>query len=102
MLHGSFFCFLLFCFISAYVNLMRVTFGENKVFILNVNSSMELSEVHNKEVLILNWLPVYGLRLSLAICASEKLIVSGRQFSNEIPRRLAGCSQKLLKINILT
>ena len=63
---------------------------------------MELSEVHNKEVLILNWLPVYGLRLSLAICASEKLIVSGRQFSNEIPRRQAGCSQILLKINILT
>ena len=29
------------------------------VFIMNVNSSMELSDFHHKEVLILNRLPVY-------------------------------------------
>ena len=34
--------------------------------ILNVNSSIELSEIHNRKVLILNRLPIgYGLRLQL-------------------------------------
>ena len=61
---------------------------------------MELSDFHHNKMLILNWLPVYGLRLSTS--TSEKLNPSGRQFSNEIPRRLAGGSQPLLKINILT
>ena len=61
---------------------------------MNVNSSMELSDFHHNKMLILNWLPVYGLRLSTS--TSEKLISSaGRQFINEIPIRQpsAGCRQ---------
>ena len=59
---------------------------------------MELSDLHHNKMLILDWLPVYGLRLSTS--TSEKLNPSGsgdsgRQFSNEIPIRQpsAGCRQ---------
>ena len=60
---------------------------------MNVNSSMELSDFHHNKMLILNRLPIY--ELSVANSTSEKLIPSGRQFSNEIPIRqpTVGCRQ---------
>ena len=65
---------------------------------------MELSDFHHNKMLILNWLPEYGLRLSTS--TSEKLNPSylGDNLVTKFPygSRRQAADKPLLKINILT